>query len=556
MDQLNVASFGLGRITLQPTVGELADVTRKTYRVATGLNGKIGSGWTWDAYYQYGHTNFRQISPHNPIPTNFLLAVDAVRDANGNIVCRSTLTNPTNGCKPANPFGSGLMSPESIAYFTGTSDSSTDLEQNVVAANVQGKVFDTWAGAASIAAGLEYREDKIEGTADPISTASRFYTGNVTPIGGSIEVKEGYLETAIPLAANVTMAKSLEVNAAVRRTNYSTSGSVTTWKGGLVWEPIDLLRVRATRSRDIRAPNMVELYGALTSGIALVRDPVTNQDINSNTVAGGNPNLVPEIGDTTTFGVVLQPPSEILGGRFRLSVDHFDISLDEAIGTLGAQTIVNRCFQGDQSYCQYITRNAGGTITAIYNLSFNLNELITKGFDIELGYDRPIGEASRIGLRVLGTRVSKLTTVFVDGTKIDRSGQDGQPTSQVSGVPDWQVDTSLDFSHGPFATSLRVHWFTDGRYDNSLIGPDQAGYSITSPASISNNSTPGRTYLDLSASYSFKLANDTADVQVYGVINNLTDQDPPPAPSSTGAYNPTLYDPLGRMYRLGFRLNF
>ncbi len=171
MDQLGVTSFGYGRITQQPTVGELADVKRQTYRIATGLNGRLGSDWTWDAYYQYGHTNFRLISPHNPIPTNFVLAIDAVRDGSGNIVCRSTLTNPTNGCKPANPFGNGLMSPESIAYFTGTSDSSTDLDQNVVAANVQGKLFDGWAGPVSLAAGLEYRKDEIEGSADPISTA-------------------------------------------------------------------------------------------------------------------------------------------------------------------------------------------------------------------------------------------------------------------------------------------------------------------------------------------------------------------------------------------------
>jgi len=554
MDELGITSFSFGRITMQPTEGELADVTRETYRVATGLNGHLGSNWTWDAYYQYGHTNFRLVSPHNPIPSNFVLAIDAVRDGNGNIVCRSTLTNPDNGCKPANPFGNGLMSPESIAFWTGTSDSSTDLEQNVIAANVQGKLFDTWAGPASIAAGLEYREDKIDGKADPISTASRFYTGNVTPIGGSVDVKEGYLEAAIPLAANMTAAKSLELNAAVRRTSYSTSGSVTTWKGGLVWEPIDLLRFRGTRSRDIRAPNMVELFGALTSGIALVRDPVTNQDINSNTIAGGNPNLVPEIGDTTTFGVVLQPTSDILGGRFRLSIDHFDIQLDEAIGTLGAQTIVTRCFEGDQSYCQYVERGAGGTITAIYNLSFNLNEFITKGVDIELGYDRPIGD-SHIDLRLLATHVSELTTVFVDGTRIDRADQNGQPTSQPSGVPDWQVDASLDFSRGPLATSLRVHWFTDGRYDNSLIGPDQAGYSITLPNSISNNNIPGRTYVDLSASYDFNLRNDIG-MQVYGVINNLTDQDPPPSPSSIGAYNPTLFDPLGRMYRVGVRLSF
>jgi outer membrane receptor protein involved in Fe transport len=293
----------------------------------------------------------------------------------------------------------------------------------------------------------------------------------------------------------------------------------------------------------------------LTSGISLVRDRITNQDINSITWAGGNADLVPEVGDTTTVGVVFQPTGDFLGGRFRASVDHFDISLDHAIGTLGAQTIVDRCIDGDQAYCQFVQRDATQTISAIYNLSFNLNQLLTKGFDIELGYDRPIGDASRIGVRLLATRVSELKTVFVDGTSIDRAGQDGQPTGQVSGVPDWTIDTSLDFSRGPFASSLRVHWFTDGTYDNSLVGPNQAGYAITRPNSISNNSVPGRTYLDLSASYDFKLDSGT-NIQVYGVLNNVTDQNPPPAPSSTGAYNATLYDAMGRMYRIGARMNF
>jgi len=555
METLGITSFGFGRITRQPTVGEKADVTRETYRVATGLNGRIGSsGWSWDAYYQYGDTNFTLVSPHNPIPTFFSLAIDAVRDSNGQIVCRSTLTNPTNGCVPLNPFGNGLMSPEGIEYAFRTSVSSTDLTQHVVGANIQGKPFQTWAGPALVAAGLEYREDSIDGTSDPLSAESRFYTGNVTPIGGRIEVKEGYLETAIPLASEMPFAKSLELNAAARRTNYSTSGSVTTWKGGVVWEPLDLLRVRATRSRDIRAPNMVELFGALTSGIALVRDPVTNQDINSNTIAGGNPALQPEVGDTWTAGIVLQPQSEILGGRFRLSVDHFDITLDNAIGTLGAQNIVNRCFAGDQSYCQYVTRNAGGTITSILNVSFNLNELITKGFDIELGFDRPVGDAN-IGLRVLATRVSELTTVFVDGRREDRAGQNGQPTQLPSGVPDWQVDASIDFSRGPFSTQLRAHWFTDGSYDSTLIGPDNPAYAITLPNSISDNTLPGRTYLHWSAQYGFDFANGM-NMQVYGAVNNLTNQDPPPSPSSVGAYNPTLYDALGRAYRVGVRMSF
>ena len=124
-----------------------------------------------------------------------------------------------------------------------------------------------------------------------------------------------------------------------------------------------------------------------------------------------------------------------------------------------------------------------------------------------------------------------------------------------SGVPDWQIDASIDFSRGPFSTQLRAHWFTDGSYDNTMIGPDDPRYSITLPNSINDNTLPGRMYLHWSAQYEFSLSNGI-DMEVYGVVNNLTNEEPPPAPSSIGGYNPTLYDPLGRAYRVGVRMNF
>ncbi len=218
---------------------------------------------------------------------------------------------------------------------------------------------------------------------------------------------------------------------------------------------------------------------------------------------------------------------------------------------------MNRCFQGDQSYCQYITRDAGGTITAIYNLSFNLNELNTKGFDVELGYDRPIGDASRIGLRVLATRVSELTTVFVDGTKIDRAGPErpaNLAAERRAGLARWiPVSTSRT---GPFNSSLRVHWFTDGRYDNSLDGPRSGGLCHQPAEQHFEQQRVRVARISICRRATTSRSAVTRTCRSTVVINNLTDQDPPPAPSSTGAYNPTLFDPLGRMYRVGVRLNF
>src|SRR5690606_34049907 len=87
------------------------------------------------------------------------------------------------------------------------------------------------------------------------------------PFKGSYNVKEAYLETVVPLGLG------LEFNGAVRATDYSTSGYVTTWKLGATWAPIEDIRFRITRSRDIRAPNLNELFQAGTANSDSVRNP-------------------------------------------------------------------------------------------------------------------------------------------------------------------------------------------------------------------------------------------------------------------------------------------
>ncbi len=264
----NATSFVLGR--MGDDFGFTDNVSKtEVVRALAGLQGSLTETWTWDAYYQYGETQYDQTVANNriqqqvpgvPLATGqasrIQLAADAVvNPATGQIVCRSTLTNPGNGCQPANLFGTYQFSEAAKNYLYGTAWQTQEFKQNVLAANVQGDLFRTWAGVVPIALGAEYRTNKVATDADPISATSGFYVFNSSIVSGEVKVKEGYLETAVPLAKDLPAARSLDLNGAVRLTDYDTSGSVTTWKYGATYEPLSWLRFRATRSRDIRAPN-------------------------------------------------------------------------------------------------------------------------------------------------------------------------------------------------------------------------------------------------------------------------------------------------------------
>src|SRR5690606_7006260 len=106
-----------------------------------------------------------------------------------------------------------------------------------------------------LAFGVEHRKEEVSGFVPP-EYQDGWFTGNYLPSFGSYDVTEAYLETVLPFT------DWLEVNAAVRGTDYSTSGYVTTWKVGATIDVMEGLRFRATRSRDIRAPNLAELFQA------------------------------------------------------------------------------------------------------------------------------------------------------------------------------------------------------------------------------------------------------------------------------------------------------
>jgi iron complex outermembrane receptor protein len=444
-----MAADGLNSITIGRAGNDignaLGESDTSTVRMAVGAKGLLFDSWTWDGYYQFGHNEYDQYEYNDIIPSRLALATDAVVGPGGKIVCRSSLTNPGNGCQPLDLIGQYNFSQAAKDYVTGTSDQLNTNDQHVIAANVQGEPLELWYGPLSIAAGAEYRIDTLNGTTDPISAQNGFYVFNGQDIDGSVRVAEGYIETEVPILKDLPFAKTLEFNGAVRETGYSLSGLVTTWKAGFVYEPNDMIRFRGTRSRDIRAPNIFELFSPVTAGYTTVIDEKTGVETLPRYLTGGDENLKPEISDTKTAGIVLTPKFASLDG-LSISVDYYDIKVHNVIAEQGGQTILNNCEAGDAADCALITRDANGNVSSITDTYINLNELRTRGIDFELDYKHDLpDDLGSITLRGLATYVHDLTTVTNSGrSAINEAGVDGD-----GGVPAFPGDDLCDVGSEP-----------------------------------------------------------------------------------------------------------
>ncbi len=556
MDANGVASFVLGKAAFDLGPGR-ATSTTETYRGVLGVEAKLSDRWTASAFYQYGRTNFTQRATNLVNLANLLKATDAVQSG-GQIMCRvnadASTANDDPACAPFNPFGEGNYSQASVNYITGNGLQRTVNEQHVAGVDVRGELFDLPAGPVTVAVGAEYRRDTVDGMADAISAANGFYSLNGSALNGGVTVKEAFGEIAIPVLRDSAVGHALDLNGAIRRTHYSTTGSVTTWKGGLVYEPVEGIRLRGTRSRDIRAPNIFELFGPQTRRSIGLSDPL-NGGLQTNpfVVTGSNPDLSVEKADSWTIGAVIAPRSGFLQ-RMRLSVDYYNIEVADAIGALGAQTLVNRCAQGATNFCSQITRDADNQIVEVRDVILNSNALKTSGYDIEVQYRQPIGALGEINAQLIANITNELTTVDSLGA-VDRAGQTGVRTGTIAGVPDYVLDGVLTWTTGRFQLTGHGRYIPSGIYWTNFVGPDQDGYSVTAVNSVDDNRVPSRFYLDLTARLNLEAGNGRT-FQLFATVNNVLDRDPPAIPGPSGGTNQILFDPVGRAFKVGARFHF
>src|SRR5690606_32419985 len=188
----------------------------------------------------------------------------------------------------------------------------------------------------------------------------------------------------VPLARDLPGVSALDLNTAFRITDYSQSGTVNTWKVGLSWNVSDSVLLRGTRSRDIRAPGIGDLYTRDSSGPDTIVDDVVNGRgrIPVAVILSGNPDLKPEKADTWTFGMTYQ--SSFLPG-FAMTADYYDIRIEDVLSGVGLQDTVDRCADGQTAFCANLV-GPPGSVTGIRPRTMYLCESWLNGSDCDLNY--------------------------------------------------------------------------------------------------------------------------------------------------------------------------
>jgi outer membrane receptor protein involved in Fe transport len=547
------APFSLGSLN-QDLGPVIARTKRSTWRAMLGASGDfdaLGSNWKWDVYGQRSVSHVYTAAQNISITQNYKNAIDAVRNTAGAIVCRSTLTNPNNECVPYDIFGTGVASQVARDYVLGTSWGRTRLSENSASGTLRGDPFSDWAGPISIATGIEYRREAVSGSNDPLSSTNSYFAGNYHATFGSYDVTEGFFEAVVPLAKDTPFVKSLDLNGAIRATSYSTSGLVATWKVGLTYSPIDDISFRITRSRDIRAPNLSELYQANQTSTTTVTDPArANASSSIFQVTQGNLNLKPEIADTLGIGAVFTP--QFFPG-FTVSADYYRIGIREAITTENAQATVNGCVLGYSAFCSGITRT-DNMITQVLVQPINLAKQISRGVDIEATYRRPFLGGNLV-LRALATRFLENYTDDGITPATDTVGTNGTNGTLRNSLPKWRYVATIGFDRDPVTFTFTARGFSAGVYNTSYVQcASSCPTSTTANMTINDNRLPGAIYFD--TNIMVKLPHQ---IEAYLSVDNLLDKDPAQIAFGTNvsaaplSVNPLLYDVLGRTLRLGLR---
>ncbi|HUQ53452.1 MAG TPA: TonB-dependent receptor [Gammaproteobacteria bacterium] len=601
-----MASFPFNRVFEDLSPSRSIEDTATTMTI--GFDGEIGNDLFLSAYVQQGKNEEHADYSENGLlvrTDRLYRALDSVIDpATGRIVCRANLfitpaqeaqiskinvqgkrvwadPESNRGCIPFDPFATHLPR-EAIDYVTGGIHHDQELTQDVLEATLQTDIGeDRRQGSISVGGGVSYREEKlfqeafgnagdprrlqdfgvfnevdgvpIRGLPGFVRDRGVFVTGNPNsqgPIEGAFDVWEVFGESIIPIIGDRGGDSGVELHVAARYADYAGSGGVWASKLGADWRINPAVRFRATVSRDTRAGTLSERFDTQGAGanIALGQDPLLpTQTYIAGLTTGGNPEIRPELADTTTMGVVWQPE---WADNFSFSADLYNIEIQDAIAQLGTQEILDRCYlQGAQEICALISRNDTGTpfIRQILNVFINIAETKTSGVDLETSWRKDMrifgGGDEEVSVRFFANYLDEVSSQFVGVAALNEAGEIGNPQ--------WLATGTFAYTNGPF----RFSWQT--RYRDATIREVLWRQGIE----IEDNSVSGRTYTNLNLSYDLEWGD--ASGQAYFYVGNLFDKDPPLVPGAVGATTGTAtytdnnrFDTLGRVYSVGVNFQF
>jgi len=531
--------------------------SEETVRLLVGMRGDfVGflDGLSWDVSFIHAET---ERDSHFGTIYNLNRVANAVgpthRDAQNVLRCGRDAASLIAGCVPLNVFGRDSVTPEMVDYLTFTTNEHFKSEQDIwEVVFSHSELFDLPGGPVGVAFGYHFREETAEDIPDSqVATLSGASTGTPRQTSaGGYEVNSWFFEAFFPLLSEVPLVHQLELEVALRYSDYDTFGSTTNPKFGIKWRPFADLMLRSTRSESFRAPNIGELFGGAGTSFPSLQDPCSaggdacmdprvptggfepiSQQIRER--RGGNEDLKAEEAQTLTIGLVWTP-SWLQG--FSLAVDYYDIEIDEPIGVPGSRFILGSCASRGVN-CDRIDRFPDGNPSLVRNLYENVGALDSSGVDLLVTYlGIPAFWGGEIDFRFDGTYVSKHDVTQADGTIIPHAGwfrddQDGH-FAKV------RFTSGLDYRRGGLRLSYDLRYIQDVQemYPDLLGGTRQ-------------RTVDGRIYHDMQLEYDLERIQTSL---ILGV-DNLLDKEPP---FSLDGFNdntdPRTFDTVGRFVYLRF----
>lgn len=563
-------------------------VERETWRTVLGIRGKINDRINFDASYVYGRLN--DFNASEDIDVNrYRNALDAIRVGPGDvvgvdIVCRDAAAR-AEGCVPINLFGRDTADPAAATYVQAVVPKSQEItnQQHVVTAVLSSSnLADLWgAGGIGAAIGVEYRYDSTVDDLD-ILTNTGGNSGNTTPdLVGSQDVYEVFGELNVPLIADRPFIEYLGVNGAVRYSEYSTIGGLLSWNAGAEWEPVRGLRFRGRYAVSNRAPNNSELFSQPSETFASVTDPCDGVTATStgdfdaacraipaignflsanpgsaftytladtqnvNGFVGGNDALQEETGKTITAGFVVGP-NLVPGLSF--SLDYFNISIDDAISTVGRNFTIQQCLlTGEPVFCDQVTRFPTGRLQTVNAQLINIAGFDVRGFDAQLRYQTPLGLTNNdmLSLNVNYTYLMDFITQSDPASDpVENAGTFGASfsTHRASARATYGIDE--------FSFSWQTTFLSGGPF----INPDN--FISNNPDVVALNDIDD--YWLHNAQLSFNLDEEFT---FYVNVDNIFDTKPAYLPgvpygTPTGLETSADFDLFGRRFTAGARFRF
>lgn len=526
------------------------------YGVAT-LDGKFGIGereWYWDINAAYGRNKAKQTMFGN-------INSDRLRRALGPVA------NCTGDCVPFNIFGGvGSITPAMMDYVMFEQHDSSKQSTFDVTANISGSLFDLPGGPLGLAVGVEYR--KLKGRFDPDPIVAAGFSSDIPalPTRGSYDVKEAYAELSAPILSDRPFFDLLEFTGAVRFSDYSTSGSTTTLKGGVNWKPFPDLRLRASYAEGFRAPSIGELFGTQSRFDQSINDPcatstTTGQNFNNNAtvrtncialgvpttgytqanpqisvLVGGNQDLSAESSRSYIFGGVYSPG--FLRG-FSIEANYYDIRINGAIQSADAATTLDRCVVENEADACALTTRVNGQLTQIQGLLQNIAGIRTKGIDVNLAYRTQETAAGRFSFtwnNTILTQYDEILPTAGGQQVVSREGTERGSPSQT--YPKWKSVGIIDWEGNSLGATIT------GRYVSAIREPV-----------ADDNKLPARFYTDLQLRWFPEEAPESFGFAL-GVNNLFNTKAPGCISCDLNNFDPTAYDLPGRYYyvRASFKM--